>query len=408
MKKMILLLATSVLSVALLAGCNGSDSKNGEVKVEFFQYKAEAIPTFAKLIDKFEEENPLIKIEQVSPPEAEIVLRTRVMKREVPDIIAIGANNNYRDLAEAGVYRDMTNDDNLDKVQPAYLKMMRDITGLEEIYGVPYAANAVGVIYNKTIFKELGLEVPTTWDEFIAVAEKVKESGQIPIYFTFKDAWTTLPAFNALAANTQGDDFYDELNKGNILAGTRYKETAEKFVQLLDYGHKNQLGLAYNDGNTAFANGKSAMYLQGIWAIPEIKKANPAIDLGVFPYPVTNTPGESKLVSGVDLMLSAGASSKHPEEAQKFIDFLLQEENLKIYIEEQNSFPALKGVLQEEPSLAGLAESFEQGALVDFPDHYLPVGVPVDKYLQTLAQNKNVEAFLNSVQKDWEKVEDRK
>lgn len=408
MKKMILLLATVILSVVLLAGCSGSDSKNGEVKVEFFHYKTEAIPTFAKLIAKFEEENPLIKIEQISPPEAEIVLRTRVMKRDVPDIIGIGANNNYKDLAEAGVYRDMTNDDNLDKVQPAYLKMLRDVTGLDEIYAVPYAANAVGVIYNKAIFKELGLEVPTTWDEFIAVAENVKESGQIPIYFTFKDAWTTLPVFNALAANTQGDDFYDELNKGNILAETRYKETAEKFVKLLGYGHKNQQGLAYNDGNTAFANGESAMYLQGIWAIPEIKKANPDIDLGVFPYPVTNTPGESKLVSGVDLLLSTGASSKHPEEAQKFVDFLLKEENLTMYIEEQNSFPALKGVLQGEPSLDGLTESFEQGALVDFPDHYLPVGVPVDKYLQILAQNKNVEAFLNTVQKDWEKVEDRK
>lgn len=213
MKKMILLLVTGVLSVVLLAGC--SDAKSDESKIEFFHYKTEAIPTFAKLIEKFEEENPKIKVEQISPPEAEVVLRTRVMKRDIPDVIAIGANNNYKDLAEAGVYRDMTNDDNLDKVQPAYLKMLRDVTGLDEIYAVPYATNAVGVIYNKGIFKELGLEVPTTWDEFIAVADTVKESGQIPFYFTFKDAWTTLPVFNALAANTQGDDFYDELNEGN-------------------------------------------------------------------------------------------------------------------------------------------------------------------------------------------------
>jgi raffinose/stachyose/melibiose transport system substrate-binding protein len=150
------------------------------------------------------------------------------------------------------------------------------------------------------------------------------------------------------------------------------------------------------------------MYLQGIWAIPEIKKANPEIDLGVFPYPLTNTPGESNVVSGIDLLLSIGASSKHPEESQKFIDFLLEEENLTMYIQEQNAFPALKGISQEEPSLEGLKESFEQGALVDFPDHYIPVGVPADKYLQILAQNKDVAAFLDSMQKDWEKVEDRK
>src|SRR6185437_10271601 len=107
----------------------------------------------------------------------------------------------------------------LDSIKPAYLQMLKDVTGLKEIYAVPYAANANGVIYNKAIFEELGIEVPKTWDEFITVAEKVKASGKIPFYFTLKDAWTTLPSFNVLAANTQGDDFYDELNKGNVLAG---------------------------------------------------------------------------------------------------------------------------------------------------------------------------------------------
>jgi hypothetical protein len=67
--------------------------------------------------------------------------------------------------------------------------------------------------------EELGIEVPKTWDEFTTVAEKIKAAGKIPFFHTYKDAWTTLPSFNALAANTQGDDFYSELNKGNILAG---------------------------------------------------------------------------------------------------------------------------------------------------------------------------------------------
>lgn len=407
MKKVISLIGAGVLSVFLLAACSGgsgSGSKNGEVNIEFFQYKSEAMDTFAELIEKFEEENPTIKVEQSSPPQAEVVLKTRVTKRNIPDIIAIGANNNFKELSKAGVYKDLTGDEHLNKIQPAYLQMLKDVTGLEEIYGIPFAANAVGVIYNKTIFEELNLYVPQTWDEFIAVAEEVKESGKNPFYFTFKDAWTTLPMFNALAGNTQGDDFYTELNKGNVLAGERYKEAAEKFVQLLDYGNKNQNGVGYNDGNNAFANGESAMYLQGIWAIPEIKKANPDIELGVFPYPV----GDSNVVSGVDLLLSVSSSTKHPEEVQKFIDFLLKEENAKAYIEQQNAFSALEGISQEDPTLAGLKESFEKGALVDFPDHYIPVGVTPDKSLQTLAQNKDINAFLDTMQRDWEKVENRK
>src|SRR5690606_30456536 len=221
-------------------------------------------------------------------------------------------------------------------------------------------------------------------------------------------AWTTLPSFNALAANTQGDDFYSELNKGNILAGERLKEAAEKMVELSKYGHKNQQGVAYNDGNTAIANGESAMYLQGVWAMPEIKKANPNIELGGFPFPATNNPDEIKDVSGVDLLFGLAASSKHPEEAKKFVEFLLTEENAKQYIQEQNAFSALNGITQDDPSVEDLKSSFEKGALTDFPDHYIPTGVAPDKTLQTLVLDGEVDAFLDKIQKDWEKVEDRK
>lgn len=409
MKKTISLLAAGALSISLLAGCGGeASSGNDKVKIEFFHHKREGMETIDKLIAKFEKENPNIDVEQASPPEPSTVLRTSVSKNDIPDIIGVGGDVTYSDLANAGVFTDVSNDKNLEKIQPAYVQMLRDVSGLEEVYAIPFATNAVGVIYNKAIFEELGLEVPKTWDEFIAVAEKVKGAGKIPFFHTYKDAWTTLPAFNALAANTQGDDFYSELNKGTILAEERYKEAAEKIVKLTEFGHKNQQGVAYNDGNTAFANGQSAMYLQGMWAIPEIKKANPDIELGVFPFPATNNPDEIDVISGVDLLLGVAASSKHPEEAKKFVEFLLEEENAKQYIQEQNSFSALEGITQDDPTVNDLIASFEKGALTDFPDHYIPTGVTPEKTLQILVLEKDVDAFLNKLQKDWEKVQDRK
>ena len=73
MKKTVSLLAASVLSISLLAGCgsgeNAGGADNGKVKIEFFHYKREAMDTFDKLIEKFEKENPNIDIEQASPPE---------------------------------------------------------------------------------------------------------------------------------------------------------------------------------------------------------------------------------------------------------------------------------------------------------------------------------------------------
>lgn len=411
MKKTIWLLVAGALSILLLMGCSNGENageKDGKVKIEFFHHKREGMETFNKLIEKFEAENPNITVEQASPPEPSTVIRTRVSKRDVPDIIAVGGDMTYKDLTDAGIFTDVSDDKNLELVQPAYTQMLQDISGKEEIYAIPFVTNAVGVIYNKDIFDELGLEVPTTWDEFIEVAEKVKAEGQIPFYHTYKDAWTLLPTFNTLAANTQGEDFYDELNSGNILAGERYREVAEKIVKLADYGHANQQGVAYNDGNTAFANGKAAMYLQGIWAIPELKKINPDINVGVFPFPVTNDPEQTKLVSGIDLILGVTETSKHKEEAMKFVEFLLEEENAQQYIDEQNAFSALEGIIQEDPSVEALNESFEKGALSDFPDHYIPTGVSPEKSLQTLVQDKDVDSFLKKIQSDWEKVENRK
>mgnify|MGYP002389509651 FL=1 len=55
---------------------------------------------------------------------------------------------------------------------------------------LPYSVMAASVIYNKAIFAEQGLEVPQTWDEFIAVCDALTEAGITPIYGTFKDPWT--------------------------------------------------------------------------------------------------------------------------------------------------------------------------------------------------------------------------
>jgi raffinose/stachyose/melibiose transport system substrate-binding protein len=407
MKKSISLVATGMIALSVLAGCGGKEASggsNGKVKIEFLEYKSEAKGTFSELAKKFEKENPNIDIVVTNPPDAITVLKTRVAKRDLPDVIGMGGDVSYAEISKAGAFKDVSKDSTLNDIQPAYIDMLKDISKQDKVYGIPYAANANAVIYNKTIFKELGIEVPTTWEAFIAAAEKVKAAGKIPFYFTFKDAWTALPAYNVLAANTQGDDFFKKLDKGDTKFADWHKEAAEKLLTLLEYGHKDQNGKAYNDGNVAFAKGESAMYLQGIWAIPEIKKANPNIEVGVFPYPI----GDSKVVSGVDVLLAQSATTEHPKEAKKFIEFLLSDENMKEYLTQQNAFSAKTGIVQEAVELEGLKASFEKGAVVDFPDHYVPTAVALEKQLQVLTQKKDAKQYLKTLDTEWEKVANRK
>jgi raffinose/stachyose/melibiose transport system substrate-binding protein len=178
------------LGATILAGCSsGGEEADGKVTLELFSNKAESIDTYKGLIAEFEKQNPDIKIKLDAPPEAETVLKTRLTKNDMPDIMSIAGNATYGELGRAGVLHDFTESELLDTVQPSYVDMVGRLVGTEEegVYGLPYATNANTVIYNKQKFEELGLEVPKTWDEFTAILDKVKAAGEIPIYFTLKD-----------------------------------------------------------------------------------------------------------------------------------------------------------------------------------------------------------------------------
>lgn len=111
------------------------------------------------------------------------------------------------------VFKDFTGDAILSSIQPAYIQMMNDLTGSDVVNGIPFSANASGVIYNKAIFAEAGVEVPKTWDEFIAAAETFKSQGINPFYLTYKDAWTVLVPFNALEPSIVGTEIFNNAKR---------------------------------------------------------------------------------------------------------------------------------------------------------------------------------------------------
>ena len=411
MKKTVSAILVSALTLLTLAGCGGKgdSADGGKVKLEFFQNKAEAKASFDKLIKKFNDANPGITVTQVNPPDAETVLKTRVAKKDVPDIIGIGATDTYAQLAKSGLFADLSSEPFTNNIQPAYLNMLKKLTGSEAAYGIPFTANASGIIYNKEIFDEFGLAVPKTWDELLAAAQKVKDAGKNAFYLTIKDSWTTMVPFNSLSTNIVGIDFYSDRAEGKVkFDSPEFREVAEKQLKLLEYGQKDMFGKGYNDGNTAFAKGESAMYVQGVWAIPEIQKANPNIKLGVFPFPATNDEAKNKVISGVDTLLTISKNTKHPEEAKKFIEFLLQPENVQDYIDEQKAFSAVKGVNQSDESVQGFNAAFESGAIEDFTDHYIPGAVKADTIIQGYLQNKDVDAYVKQFDTEWDKVASRK
>ncbi|NJP39243.1 ABC transporter substrate-binding protein [Alkalicoccus luteus] len=406
MKKTVLV--SSLASViAILAACGGNADGSGDtVELEFFQFKGEAVGEFDQLIARFEEENPGITIEQNNVPDADTVLLSRLTQNDIPDVLTINGGATFGDIGDSGMFKDMTGDANTEGILDEYEEMLKRLTGTDELYALPHTVNANGVIYNKEKFDELGLEVPETWDEFIALAEEIESAGETPFYSTYGESWTILPPLNALASNIHGEEFFERLEAGETSFSEEYGEIAEKLEELLQYADNDVFGHDYNIGNTAFANGESVMYMQGVWAIGEILEANPDMELGVFGLPAADEEGSNDVVSGVDVALMIGEDTEHPEEAQQFVDFLLDPENIELYLDGQRMFSAVEGAEQQDESLQELQIYFDNEQITSFADHYYPQGFEIDVMFQDYLLDGTLEDLLSELDEEYERLSD--
>ncbi|WP_407271271.1 ABC transporter substrate-binding protein [Radiobacillus sp. PE A8.2] len=427
LKNRLLVLVGLLLLVMVIAGCgddsgtdsaenNNGDTNNTEntendegssdevVELELFSTKTENPETYQRLVDKFEADNPNIKVEVISQPDSTTVLKTRLTKNDLPDIIAIGGNSTYGELAREGVLKDFTDSPLVEDINEGFLYQVKDLVeyGEEKVYGIPYAGNAVGVLYNKAKFEELDLEIPTTWDEFIAVADKIEAAGEMPFYHTWKDAWTITCPWNDLVINIAGDDFAQSKNAGEVTFVDRYDEVAEKMLTLRDYSHDDVFGKAYADGNQAFANGESVMYLQGNFAVPLIKEYNPDIELGMFTLPAVNDAEENMFVASVDVLFTMPADAEHPDETMKFIEFMYEEENATQYMEEQFAISAINSVTYIDPIMEPLKDKLAEGMIREAPTHYYPTGFPAAQSIQEFLIDGDKDAFLKKMDEDWD------
>ncbi len=409
--RMIGVLAAASAAVAL-GGC--ASSPGGEVTtLNFFQFKGEALEDFNEIIAGFEAENPDIRVVQNQVADADTAIRTLLVKDRVPDVITLNANGNFGRLAQAGVFHDFTGDPLLDTINPAVQDILADLgTFGDEVNGLGYVNNANGIIYNQDIFDEQGLEVPETWDELIAVCDALMDAGIQPFYGTLADSWTGIPSWNALGAYPAHGDFFDKMREEGESVGPDsevsfqkdFPEAMERQYELYSYMQEGYRGRTYDDGNAAFANGESAMLLQGIWATNPIKQVNPDIRMGIFPYP-TDEAGESLLVSGVDVVFTMGKDSPKQEAAQRFIDYVFQPDVIEAFAASQNMVPSVEGAeLSDDPALQSVAPYFEDGRITGFIDHQIPPSIPLIPTDQQFLFDGDVEKALETLDSEWAKV----
>ncbi|OIJ21281.1 hypothetical protein BKP45_00405 [Anaerobacillus alkalidiazotrophicus] len=396
--------------LVILSACSAKEEVLLEAEkkqIEFFQAKPETVEFFNEMIKEFEMQYPDIDIQQVNVPDGMAVLKTRIARGDVPDIfINYPIEQDYLVRAQKGYLLDITNEDFIRYVEPDIQERYL-IDG--RMYGVALSQNAVGVIYNTDIFTELDLEIPKTWDEFLQTLEKLKVVGRQPILLGNKEL-QSISVFNLnFIANQFDVDYWEQLNKGKIKIKNDQKwiDLSEKMLQVLEFAQPN----SFNDDSDAviqaFVNGEGAMFIEGVWMLPKIEKLNPQINYGIFPFPVMNDSDQNKVLGGVDGGFSISADTKYPDEAKRFLEFLLKKENAQRFSDYEGNISAVKGVIMNKKEVRHLAAHVLIGKTVNWPNHYWVGGTAAEDDFRRISQqfflDRDIYSYLESLEKMFEK-----
>lgn len=381
-KQLSVLLISAITASTLLTACGGTDkTADGKTIIELVHYKPEAVAVSEQLEEEFNATHDDIQLKIESPNDAMTILKTRFTREDYPDIIGIGGDINYSYFVDAEILMDISDYEGLSTIKSSYVDILEglEFVPTEGTYGVPYVANAAGILYNRDMFKEHGWEIPETWDELMALCEEIESEGIQPFYFGFKDTWTCLAPWNALAVDLADADICKQVNRGEATFTDAYRETAEKMLELLKYGEDGPFAYGYNDACTAFARGESAMYTIGSYAVPQIKSVNPEMNIDSFVMPGSN----------------------NKEAAYEVLDFLLEHDNVQAYLDNQNAVPCKDEEFELASEVDGMREYIAEGKMTDYQDHYYPSEMAVDAQIQTLLIEQDVDAFLAKFDKDW-------
>lgn len=192
-------------------------------------------------------------------------------------------------------------------------------------WGVPYTYYQWGVYYRKDIFADLGIDVPTNWDEFKAAGATLNANGVTPITIGTKYLWTAGGVFDYLNLRTNGYDFHMALTKGEVAwTDDRVRATMANWQELIeaDFFLDNHAAYSWQEALPPMVRGEAAMYVMGNFAVAPLREAGLSDDqLGFFQFP--------EITAGVPVAEEAPtdtvhltANAKNPVDAKRFLAYL--------------------------------------------------------------------------------------
>jgi multiple sugar transport system substrate-binding protein len=190
-------------------------------------------------------------------------------------------------------------------------------------YFVPFDYYPWAVYYSKSLWQSKGYTAPTSWDDFIALADKMKGDQLIPIAFTDKDGWPAMGTFDYLNMRMNGFEFHINLMRTGV--GWNSPQVAavfDQWKQLIPYYSPGFLGLTWQEGANQILNKQAGMMVLGLDQIGTIFTGSNADDLGFFPFPeINSTYAQDAVEAPIDGFMMSKSPKNHTG-AVKLLEYL--------------------------------------------------------------------------------------
>lgn len=424
-----LALSASALAVAaLVAGCGGgggggetgtTDDKGdtgaaGEVVLEFSQWWEPELPDgeFRALMDKFEEENPGIKVELLSGPYAST-------KEQVIASASAGKMSDVVGLDGAWVYDFVQQGSiaNLTELMAESDYNDSDLASQIQIDGSTYMIPVVNFVYpmftNTTLLEEAGVtDVPSTRSEFKEATEKVTATGNaegwaLPLSLeTPNGIQNDVMSWVWASGGSMLKDGQPDLTGADV-------ESATDFVQgLWDAGvvAPGAFSMKEQDKVEEFTNERVAVMISSLAHINTIRESNPDLDFDVAAVPAEDGYEGERGIPYASWGIGVSANSEHPLEAWKLVEFLMSESINSDLSTMANAFPGNKN---SKPDLSNADPLFEKAFEIyqdGYPDNEF-VGLPVaeelmrqfsQEFQKALSGDQSMQEAMEKAQQLWE------
>ena len=207
-----------------------------------------------------------------------------------------------------------------------------------QLCGYPTSYNVLGVYYNKTIFEECGIEVPTTFEEFEAACATLKEAGYVPMAAAGLNGWHVMRWVELLVEHYAGAELHDKMNSfEESWNNEAVVQALNKYKEWVDAGYipDGFLTADPNDTIMSFGSGECAMDIQGQWYDGQlIQNELDVNNYGYFPFPS----GDANRMSAFAEMtqFNKNLTDEELDACIRFTDFYYSDENVAEYGEYYN------------------------------------------------------------------------